>query len=189
MLPFITPLIFVHTEQRSRSKLTHQSLWTDLCWRSLNCPQLSSFRPSVRNCIPSVSTRRSQRACPPGWCLASLGFAKLPPTSFLWQQIQRLVSLKFVSRSGAEENGGREPAYQNALPKQKWFLRHMVLPRERWWQPPPISGTVPRVVCRRIHMTHSYTQFHSVLCLLLVHILGTMDLYIFVSEFDSQLVV
>lgn len=190
MLPFITPLMSVHTEQ-SRSKLTHQSLWTDLRCGSLSYPQFRSFRLIVRN-WSFLRVHQEESESMPAWvmpCFAGWVFAKLPPTSFLWQQMQRSISLKFVSQSREEGNGGREPAYQHALPKQKWFLKHMVLLRERWWQPPPISGTVPRVVRRRIHMTHSYTQFHSVLCLLLVRISGTMDLYISVSEFDSQLVV
>lgn len=193
MLPFITPLVSVHKEQRSRSKLTYPSV--PLNWPLLEVSQMApvrSFHLIVRN-WPSLRVHQEESESVPVWAMP--GAALLPwvcKTSHCFlsrQQMQRLVSLKFVSQSGEEGNGGREQAYQNALLEQKWFLKHMVLPRERWWQPPPISGTAPRVVRGRIHMTHSYTQFHSVLCLLLVRISGTMDLYIFVSEFDSQLVV
>lgn len=135
---------------------SHQSFWTDLQWRSLNCHNLALITPHYKESVfpphPPGGSREHTRL---GDGTGSLGNCKTPPTSFLRQQRQRLVSIKFVSQSGEEGNEGRETAYQNALPKRKSFLWHMVLPRERWWQPPPISGTVPRVVCRRIHMTHS----------------------------------
>lgn len=118
--------MFTHKEWRRRSKLTHQSFWADLLWRSLNWPQFSSFTPHCKELVfpPHPPGGVREHACL-GDARGALLHSSTPPTSFLPQQMQGLVSIKFVSQSWEEGNEGRETAYQNALPKRKWFLWHM----------------------------------------------------------------
>ena len=76
MLPFITPLVSVHKEQRSRSKLTYPSV--PLNWPLLEVSQMApvrSFHLIVRN-WPSLRVHQEESESVPVWAMP--GAALLP---------------------------------------------------------------------------------------------------------------
>lgn len=116
-LPF-TILVSVHKE-RSRSKGAHQSLWSDLCWRSLRkLPTRQLFPPRWKELVfpPRPPGGVREHAClgdarcrGEGWgwggSLASLGFVKLPPTSFPDSQCRGERASVCLPEWGGEKRG------------------------------------------------------------------------------------